>query len=118
PVLPGLALTALIAGAALALRRLPGLGLFSPLILSILIGIAFHHLIGTPSRAKEGVLFSMRKLLRLAIILLGLQLTIGQVIGVGARGIAIIALALISTFSFTLWLGARLGVERKLAELI
>ncbi|HMA49938.1 MAG TPA: YeiH family protein [Magnetospirillaceae bacterium] len=118
PVLPGIALTAVIAGAAVALRHLPGLGLFSPMILSIVMGIAFHNLIGTPARAKEGVLFSMRKLLRLAIILLGLQLTVGQVVGVGARGIAIIALGLVSTFSFTVWLGARLGVERKLAELI
>lgn len=118
PVLPGIALTALIAGAAIALRHLPGLDVFSPMILSILIGIALHNLLGTPARAKQGVVFSMRKLLRLAIILLGLQLTVGQVIGVGARGVAIIAIGLVSTFSFTLWLGARLGVERKLAELI
>lgn len=118
PVLPGVALTAIIAGAAIALRHLPGLGVFSPMILSIVMGIALHNLVGTPARAKEGVVFSMRKLLRLAIILLGLQLTVGQVIGVGARGIAIIAIGLVSTFSFTVWLGARLGVERKLAELI
>ena len=118
PVLPGIALTALIAGAAFALRRVPGLGVFSPMILSIVMGIALHNLAGTPARAKEGVLFSMRKLLRLAIILLGLQLTVGQVIGVGARGVGIIAIGLVSTFSFTIWLGGRLGVERKLAELI
>lgn len=118
PALPGIALTAFIAGAAVALRHLPGLGVFSPMILSIVMGIALHNLIGTPARAKQGVVFSMRKLLRLAIILLGLQLTVGQVIGVGARGVAIIAIGLVSTFSFTVWLGARLGVERKLAELI
>ena len=118
PVLPGIALTAIIAGTAFALRRLPGLGVFSPMILSIILGITLHNLIGTPGRAKEGVVFTKRKLLRLAIILLGLQLTVGQVIGVGVQGIAIIALGLVSTFTFTLWLGARLGVERKLAELI
>ena len=118
PLLPGVLLTAAIAGAALGLRRLPGLGLFSPMILSILIGIAINNLAGTPDAAKAGVLFTMRKLLRLAIILLGLQLTLAQVIGVGARGVAIIALGLISTFAFTLWLGRLLGVERKLAQLI
>ena len=118
PVLPGLLLTALIAGAAVLVRRVPGLGLFSPMILSILIGIAFHNLVGTPARAKEGVLFALRKVLRLAIILLGLQLTLAQVIEVGARGVAIIAIGLVATFTFTVWLGRLIGVERKLAELI
>jgi uncharacterized integral membrane protein (TIGR00698 family) len=117
-LLPGLLLTALTAGAALLLRRVPGLDLLSPMILSILIGIAFHNLIGTPARARDGVLFALRKVLRLAIILLGLQLTAAQVAEVGARGVAIIAIGLISTFAFTLWLGRLIGVERKLAELI
>jgi uncharacterized integral membrane protein (TIGR00698 family) len=60
----------------------------------------------------------MRRLLRIAIILLGLQLTIAQVIEVGGRGIAIIALTLVSTFAFTVWMGRLLGVDRKLAQLI
>jgi uncharacterized integral membrane protein (TIGR00698 family) len=47
-----------------------------------------------------------------------LQLTVTQVIEVGAQGVAIIALGLVGTFSFTMWLGRLLGVERKLAELI
>lgn len=115
---PGLMLTGAIAGAAFALRRISGIGVFSPMILSILIGIAFRNIVGTPAIAKPGVVFSMRKLLRLAIILLGLQLTVAQVIGVGARGVAVIAIGLISTFLFTIRLGRLLGVEPKLAELI
>jgi uncharacterized integral membrane protein (TIGR00698 family) len=68
--------------------------------------------------AKPGVVFCLRRVLRFAIILLGLQLTAEQVIEVGADGIAIIAATLICTFLFTTWLGRRIGVERKLAELI
>jgi uncharacterized integral membrane protein (TIGR00698 family) len=115
---PGLLLTATIAGASFALRQVPGLGSFSPMILAIVIGIAFHNLIGTPVRAKPGVMVALRKLLRLAIILLGLQLTAAKVMQVGLSGIAVIALTLVATLLFTIWLGRLLGVERKLAELI
>src|SRR5271168_4029353 len=115
---PGLLLTSAIAGAAFALRQVPGVATFSPMILAIVIGITFHNLIGTPARAKTGVAFSLRKVLRFAIILLGLQLTAEQVLEVGATGLAVIALTLVGTFVFTIWLGRLLGVERKLAELI
>jgi uncharacterized integral membrane protein (TIGR00698 family) len=115
---PGLFLAAMVATAAYAVRRLPGMTTFSPMILAIVIGIAFHNLIGAPAWAKQGVTFSLRRLLRIAIILLGLQLTIVQVIEVGGRGIGIIAATLVATFAFTVWMGRLLGVDRKLAQLI
>jgi uncharacterized integral membrane protein (TIGR00698 family) len=115
---PGLFLTAIVAGAAFALRQIPGVGTLSPMILAILLGIGFHNIVGTPSWAKAGVTFSLRRVLRAAIILLGLQLTITQVIEVGGRGLLIIALTLVATFAFTVWTGRLLGVERKLAQLI
>lgn len=117
-ILPGLLLVGVITAAAQALRLLPGVGVLSPMILAILLGTGFHNLIGTPLRARPGVQFAMRRLLRLAIVLLGLQLTFAQVVQVGGRGMAIIAATLLATFLFTRWAGARLGVERKLAELI
>lgn len=117
-ILPGLTLTATIALAGFALRWIPGVAVFSPMILAILIGIAFHNLLGTPARAKAGVTFSLRRVLRLAIILLGLQLTAAQVVEVGVAGIAIIVATLVATFVFTVRLGKAMGVEPKLAELI
>jgi uncharacterized integral membrane protein (TIGR00698 family) len=117
-IVPGLALTVAIAAMGFALREIPGVSIFSPMILAIVIGIAFHNLVGTPAIAKAGVVFSLRRVLRLAIILLGLQLTAAQIAEVDASGIAIIALTLIATFIFTIRLGHILGVERKLAELI
>jgi uncharacterized integral membrane protein (TIGR00698 family) len=115
---PGVALCAAIALLSFTLRLLPGLANFSPMILSIVIGIAFHNLIGTPSRAKQGVGFSLRRILRFAIILLGLQLTAEQVLAVGAAGIGVIAATLLATFCFTIWFGRLLGIDRKLSQLI
>jgi uncharacterized integral membrane protein (TIGR00698 family) len=117
-ILPGLLLATAVATSGYLLRRLPGMTTFSPMILAILLGMAFHNLIGTPAFAKSGVTFSLRRLLRIGIILLGLQLTITQVIEVGNRGILIIAATLVATFAFTLWMGKLLGVDRKLAQLI
>src|SRR5258708_24837809 len=117
-ILPGLLLNSTIAGAAFALRLLPGMATFSPMILSIVIGIVFHNTVGTAAWAKAGVTFSLRRLLRLAIILLGLQLTSSQVIEIGGRGLGIIVATVLATFAFTVWMGKLLGVETKLAQLI
>jgi uncharacterized integral membrane protein (TIGR00698 family) len=117
-VVPGLLLTSAAAALAFAIRQLPGMAIASPMILAILIGIAFHNSVGTPAWAKPGVTFGLRRVLRLAIILLGLQLTATQVIEVGGRGLGIMAATLLATFGFTVWIGRVLGVERRLARLI
>ena len=117
-VMPGLALTGAVAAAAFWLHDLPGLTFFSPMILAILIGIVFHNVVGTPALATPGVKFSLRRILRLAIILLGLQLTAQQVAAVGLTGGAIVVSTLIATFLFTSWAGRVIGVDRKLSQLI
>jgi uncharacterized integral membrane protein (TIGR00698 family) len=117
-IFPGVVLACIIATLGFGLRRVPGFSILSPMILSILIGIAFHNIIGTPAIAKEGVRFCLRRILRGAIILLGLQLTASQVLEVGASGIFIIATTLISTFLFTTGFGRLIGAERKLTQLI
>jgi uncharacterized integral membrane protein (TIGR00698 family) len=117
-IVPGLLMASVVAASAYWLRELPGLKSFSPLILAILIGTAFHNLVGTPRIARPGVAFSMRRLLRFGIILLGFQLTASQIIEVGQRGFLIIAATLAATFVFTVWVGKLLGVDSKLAQLI
>jgi uncharacterized integral membrane protein (TIGR00698 family) len=111
-------LVAAIVSAAFAARHLPGAGLLSPMIVSILLGIAVRNTIGAPAAAQPGVAFSARRLLRLGIVLLGMQLTASQIVEVGATGLAILVLSVVSTFLVTLGLGRLLGVERKLTELI
>ena len=113
-ILPGLFLNSI----TFAIRQLPGMATFSPMILSLIIGIVFHNIVGTAAWAKQGVTFSLRWLLRGAICLLGRQLTSSQVIAIGGRGLGTIAATLLVTFAFTVWIGELLGVEPKLAQLI
>lgn len=117
-IAPGVALTTAVASSAFLAHKVPGLSALSPLILAIVLGAAAHNIFGTPAWAKAGVTFALRPILRLGIILLGLQLTAAQVVEVGANGLAIIAATLIATFAFTTWLGRMMGVERKLTQLI
>jgi len=115
---PGLVLAGMVVAAAFGVRGLPMLGVLSPMILSIVMGIAFRNLIGTPARTRPGITFALRRILRLAIALLGLQITAAQLAEVGFAGFAVVALTLVGTFLFTIGLGRLIGVERKLAELI
>ncbi|WP_035618439.1 YeiH family protein [Hyphomonas johnsonii] len=116
--MPGVVLIFLIALAALGLHQLPYVNMLSPLILAILVGMVFHNLVGTPAWAKAGVTFGLKRVLRAGIVLLGLQLTMSQVIAVGGIGVLVIAVSLVATFLFTVWLGRVLKVDAKLTELI
>src|SRR5487761_1786831 len=115
---PGLLLTGTIAGVAFALRLLPGFGNLSPMILSIAIGVAVQNVVGTPRAAAPGVAFSLRRILRAAIVLLGLQLTVAQLVEVGVPGLALIAACIAASFTFTVWLGKRLGGDEDSAYAI
>ncbi|GGF48134.1 membrane protein [Azorhizobium oxalatiphilum] len=117
-LLPGLALAGGLVIIAYALRAVLNVGMLSPLVVAIFLGMAFHNVIGTPKRAVPGVKFAMRRILRGAIVLLGLQLTFTQVRTVGLDGMAIVMVTLVATFFVTRWLGRLVGVDAKLSELI
>ncbi len=115
---PGLLLAAVIGGAALSMRQLPMLDRFSPLILAIVLGMALGAAIGRPAPAVPGLVLAQKKLLRIAVALLGLQITLGQIAALGLGGFVAVAATLFLTLAFTIWLGGRLGVPRSLAMLI
>ena len=115
---PGLVLTGTITAAAFSLRELPGAAMLSPMILAVLAGMVFANVLGRQPPARAGLAFSQHTLLRLGIVLLGFQLTAGQVLAFGAGGLAIAASALAATFVFTLALGRLLGIDAGLVRLI
>jgi len=123
PLLPGLALSALIAAAAIAAARIGWLQAhgFSALTLAIVLGMLAGNL-GyqriAPSCAA-GVNFSKQNLLRLGIILYGFRLTFQDIGHVGLSGVLIDALVLCSTFGIALLLGTRVfKLDRETAMLI
>lgn len=117
-ILPGVGLTAGVAAVAVLVPRLLGLPALSPLVVAMVIGIGLRNLLGPVEGSAEGVAFSMRRILRFAIVLLGLQLTVRQIGDLGLGALAVIALSLVGTFFAIKIAGRLLGVERGLAELI
>lgn len=117
-ILPGIGVCAVVAGLAYGLRTLPGVHNFSPMIIAIALGILIRNTVGTHGVLTAGIGFSMRRLLRLAIIMLGVQLTFGQVAETGLRGVTIILVAVATTFLFTLAVGRLIGADPRLTRLI
>jgi uncharacterized integral membrane protein (TIGR00698 family) len=121
--LPGIALVAALAAAAIALGRLPGLqasgvsALTLAIVLGILVGNSIYPRMAAASAG--GVNFSKQALLRAGIILYGLRLTFQDIANVGVAGVAIDAVVLSSTFALSWWLGTRVfGLDRQTAMLI
>ena len=121
--LPGLALSAVITGAALWAGSIPaisGAG-FSALTLAILLGMVIGNTIYPKiwQSCDGGVLFAKQHLLRLGIILYGFRLTFSQIAEVGVSGIATDALTLTSTFLLACWLGQKVfGLDKQTSWLI
>jgi uncharacterized integral membrane protein (TIGR00698 family) len=67
---------------------------------------------------QPGVNFALKRILRFAIVLLGLQLSLVQVMEIGLNGLALIVFTLLGTFGFTCWMGRQLGIRADLTYLI
>jgi uncharacterized integral membrane protein (TIGR00698 family) len=115
---PGLALCLAISAIAIYVRNLTGIAALNPVVVALVVGVGIGAVIGRPAAIKPGIAFAVRPLLRFAIVLLGLQVTLGMLaqLGVGALVLALLVVGL--TLPFTIWLGKLLGVDEKLAVLI
>ena len=121
--IPGLALTAVITGAAVWAGSIPaiaGAGM-SALTLAILFGMVIGNTVYPKlwQSCDGGVIFAKQHLLRLGIILYGFRLTFSQIADVGVSGIVIDVLTLSSTFLIACWLGQKVfGLDKHTSWLI
>ena len=122
-LLPGLALSAVLAAVAIRLGAtgwLPAHGMTAltvAIVLGILLGNTVYPFFAASSSA--GVTFSKQTLLRAGVILYGLRLTLHDIGQVGMSGVLIDAMLLGSTFALALFLGTRLfGLDRETSMLI
>lgn len=121
--LPGIASSAAIAVASIALARVPWLqshgmsALTMSIMMGILLGNTLYPRIG--ARCGKGVGFSKQSLLRLGIILYGFRLTLQDIGQVGLAGVVIDVLMLTSTFMLAMFIGVKvLKLERDIVILI
>lgn len=100
---------------ALASMYLAGLDLFqslsiSALIIAIVLGIVYGNLLHhrMPKELQSGITYSLKKVLRIAIVLLGFRITYQQIYHVGPAGLIADAVMLVTTFMLAVWLGKKM----------
>lgn len=113
--LPGLALCAAGAAAAIGLGQLlpamsPRLPALSPLLLAIVLGAVLASLARVPAAAGPGVTVASRSLLRIGIALLGMNLVLGDILGLGWRVIVVVVTVVALGVAGTLYAGRALGI--------
>ncbi len=116
-LLPGLAAAASVAVVArIAALALPPA--FSEVLIAVLIGIVIANSGLLPATSTPGLRFTVQRVLRLGIILLGARLSLQDVAQIGAGAFALVAVMMTIAFAFALLAGRIAGLPRPLAILI
>jgi len=105
---PGVALAGVVAMAATFVSTLHGGPQF---LYALFFGVAFHYL-SQDVKAKPGIDFCSRGVLRLGVGLLGARITAAQIAGLGWSTALIVIAAVVTTLFCGLLLGKKLGLTR------
>lgn len=109
---PGLALAALGVAVAWATHALiPAVPMLTA---AVVLGLAAAHVPGVRAfvrgRGKAGLSLAGKRLMRLGIVLLGLKLSLDDVLGLGWATVGMVLGVVAATFFGTWWLGRRMGL--------
>jgi uncharacterized integral membrane protein (TIGR00698 family) len=111
---PGVVLAAAVAGAALltepVLARITGGRTLPAMVLALLVGILLNG-VARAARFEPGLTWCVKKLLRIAIGLLGLRIAFGDILGLGFGTVALVIAAMVLTVASGFWLARWLGRE-------
>lgn len=94
---------------------LPGV---SPLIVAIVAGIALTNVVRLPESTSPGITLASKKLLRLGIVFLGLQLVISDIVSLGVPMLAVIVCIVAGGLLGTVAMGRLLKMKPAQALLI
>ncbi|PKW17230.1 YeiH family protein [Saccharopolyspora spinosa] len=115
---PGLAVTVVAIAVSMSISALVPAVAVSALTVAVVLGIVAGNAPGFPASARPGIAWSTKKLLRVGVVLLGLQLSVTQVLGLGAGTVVAVLLIVALSFVGTLLIGRLMGVPRGLSMLV
>lgn len=107
--MPGVALCAL--GATVALVAGQFTSAVSPLLIAIVEGAVLANTVSLPAKFQPGLAFSAKRLLRVGIALLGLQLMFSDIVGLGWGVIAVVVAIVFLGIAGTMYAGKLLGLS-------
>lgn len=124
-LLPGLVAAGLVAWVSIWLSTFVGtrvMGMekspISPVMVAILLGLVINNVVPLPTLLAPGFTFAVKKVLRLGIILLGIRLSILDVMKLGALGVPIVVFCITAALLLTTSLNRWLGLPERLGTLI
>jgi len=124
-IIPGLLVVIALALVSMWLSNLIGKDLMgfekspiSAVMICLILGLIIRNVFKLPSFLSVGFKFSVKKLLRLGIILLGIRLSIFSVFELGLIGIPIVLICISSALLITTFLNKRLKQPKRLGTLI
>ena len=116
--LSGIALSVSIALVACFLEGLLPIHVIGAAVIAMFIGMLFNPLLKKAGFFSPGLKFTSKKLLKFAIILLGLSLNIKTIMTVGKMSLAVMIFTLLTCFGGGYFIGKALGLNWKLSNLI
>lgn len=117
-VIPGIIAALLIAAVAVFIENLLPIHIIGGAVIAMFIGMAFNPLVKKTSFLSSGLKFTSKKILKFAIILLGLSLNINTILNVGKMSLVVMIFTLLTCFGGGYFIGRALGLNWKLSNLI
>ena len=116
--LSGITLSVIIAAVAVFIENLLPIHLIGGAVIAMFIGMIVNRFIGKNSFFASGIKFTSKKILKFAIILLGLSLNINTILHVGKMSLVVMIFTLATCFGGGYFIGKALGLNWKLSNLI
>ena len=117
-LLPGILMSVAIAALAAWVESLMPIHLVGAAVIAMFIGMVLNYFLKDTTVFKSGVKFTSKKILKFAIILLGLSLNITTILNVGKMSLTVMIFTLLTCFGGGYFIGKALGLNWKLSNLI
>ena len=116
--IPGILLAVCIAFLACCIESLLPIHLIGSAVIAMFIGMFLNQYIKNTKIFASGLKFTSKKILKFAIILLGLSLNITTILHVGKMSLTVMVFTLLTCFGGGYFIGKALGLNWKLSNLI
>ena len=117
-VFPGIMLSLGVALVACWIENLLPIHLVGSAVIAMFIGIILNHFLRNTKVFSSGLKFTSKKILKFAIVLLGLSLNITTILNVGKMSLTVMIFTLLTCFGGGYFIGKALGLNWKLSNLI
>lgn len=117
-MLAGFWLADQIGHAILAAQGLTGSSPLSGVPVAIVLGLLLRNLLPLPPSLNPGLKFSTTTILRLGIVVVGIRLSVFDVLKLGIAGLPVVLAAITTGLVFVTWFNKKLGLPPRLGTLI